>query len=475
MSERPPTEVVRTLAVLNCEEAKTWTNNEERIEPVTAPRTTAAVVHESSSMADWRVAATELWQWVRDKSLGEQAAAVGFDSVETYGDVLDEYGNDFDRAKKWLLGMLVSEETAGSVAPVSTPVPPVSAPAGLAVGDISDSDVAVAAGLGLTVIEDSRKMAVADTRAMETNSVESGTKDPASELLPGVYSLPLGIAPNEKQALLRFLTQLANHADQEIKKFGKYQGTVHRTNGRVEIDLGFLRKLRRADHKLRIQGQHPLLHHVADAQQALSCITSLHHQCRTALSHIRVQDPENWSYYAYAMVSQPGSPAQDDHQDRGTRPRLQYFTFLLPLSEGAELTEFCTGQGGYRSFSGFIGFDGHVLHRGPKVGNSRRLVLALVACASNDENHDLPIPFYNKSADWPSPTSPSVSKQEMRYDAPVRLLSEVSRGGGSLGCSVLISNADTSADPRPTIGESERRGIELDSGWVVRRLLECRQ
>ena len=424
MSERLPTEVVRKPAVPNRGEAKTRTYNDEKVVPAAAPRATTtaaaeATVQESSSTTGWRVAATELWQWVQDKGLGEQAAAVGFDRVDAYGDVLDGYENDLDRAKTWLLGMLVPVETAGSVAPVSTPVPPVSAPEGSGVGDISDSDVAAVAGLGLIVVVDSGKKVVVDTRVMKTSSVETGAKVPALELLPGVYSLPQGITPNEQHALLRFLTQLANHADQEIRKFGNYQGTVHRTNGRVEIDLGFLRKLRRADHKLRIQGQHPLLYHVAEAQQALSCITSLHHQCRAALSHIRVRDPENWSYYAYALVSQPGSPAQDDHQDGGTRPRLQYFTFLLPLSEGAELTEFRTDQGAYRSFSGFIGFDGHVLHRGPKVGSSRRLVLALVACASNDGNHDLPIPFYNKAADWPPPSSPSASGQKMRCDAPV--------------------------------------------------------
>ena len=40
-------------------------------------------------MAGWLVAETALWQWVRYKGLGEQAATVGFDRVDAYGDVMD--------------------------------------------------------------------------------------------------------------------------------------------------------------------------------------------------------------------------------------------------------------------------------------------------------------------------------------------------------------------------------------------------
>jgi hypothetical protein len=112
-----------------------------------------------------------------------------------------------------------------------------------------------------------------------------------------------------------------------------------------------------------------------------------------------VRNPEEWSYYAYALVTPPGSPPQADHQDRGTLPSRKYFTCLLPLSEGAELTQFVS-KNGYRSFPGPVMFDGRVWHRAPKVGGSRRLVLALVACAGADVNHSHSKPFRDRPADW---------------------------------------------------------------------------
>jgi hypothetical protein len=103
--------------------------------------------------------------------------------------------------------------------------------------------------------------------------------------------------------------------------------------------------------------------------------------------HIGVQDTEQWSYYAYALISPPNAPAQHDHQDRGTLLSIRYVTCLLPQSEQAELTQFAS-DGSYLSYPGLIMFDGRVWHRGPRVGHFRRLVLALVACAGSDINHE---------------------------------------------------------------------------------------
>ena len=78
---------------------------------------------------------------------------------------------------------------------------------------------------------------------------------------------------------------------------------------------------------------------------------------------------------------------------------LQYVTCLLPLSEQAELTQFAS-NGSYLSYPGLIMFDGRVWHRGPRVGHFRRLVLALVACAGSDVNHDSSTPFRTRPEDW---------------------------------------------------------------------------
>jgi hypothetical protein len=107
---------------------------------------------------------------------------------------------------------------------------------------------------------------------------------------------------------------------------------------------------------------------------------------------------DQWSYYAYALVSSPGTPAQNNHQDRGTHHWNQCFTCLLPLSYQAELTQFVSGHD-YLTFPGPIMFNGRVWHRAPRVGGSRHIVLALVACAGRDINHESSMPFRNKAAD----------------------------------------------------------------------------
>jgi hypothetical protein len=127
-----------------------------------------------------------------------------------------------------------------------------------------------------------------------------------------------------------------------------------------------------------------------------------------------VRNPEEWSYYAYALITPPGSPPQEDHQDRGTLPSRKYFTCLLPLSEGAELTQFVS-KSGYRSFPGLVMFDGRVWHRGPKVRGSRRLVLALVACAGADENHCHSKPFRDRPTDW----NPQIVEHSGKLSNPI--------------------------------------------------------
>ena len=197
-------------------------------------------------------------------------------------------------------------------------------------------------------------------------SIESAAEStfcPAVEEMPGVYVLPHSVPPPARDILLRFLTQAANHVSCEIQMDGRSRIAVVRDHGRTEIDLGFLRGLRRADSRLRTGGQHPLLDkHAAEAALALNCIDSLHQHLRAALIHLGVREPEEWSYYAYALITPPGSPPQEDHQDRGTLPSRKYFTCLLPLSEGAELTQFVS-ENGYRSFPGPVMFYGRVWHR----------------------------------------------------------------------------------------------------------------
>ena len=217
------------------------------------------------------------------------------------------------------------------------------------------------------------------------------------ELLPGVYSLPHDVTTEELHTLASFLTIVADHVTQEAR--AGMEGVVTRDHGRLEVDLGFLRGLRRSDPRLRTTGQHPLLQHTEKARSTLLSIEALLKQCRTALMHIGVQDTEQWSYYAYALVSAPNTPAQHDHQDCGTQRGLRYVTCLLPLSEKAELTQFAS-DGNYLSFPGLIMFDGRVWHRGPRVGRLRRLVLSLVACAGSDINHNSSTPFRNRADDW---------------------------------------------------------------------------
>jgi hypothetical protein len=81
------------------------------------------------------------------------------------------------------------------------------------------------------------------------------------------------------------------------------------------VDLGFLRGLRRTDPRLRTTGQHPLLLSTEEARSTLLSVDALHQQCRAALMHIGVQDTEQWSFYACALISPPNIPAQHDHQD----------------------------------------------------------------------------------------------------------------------------------------------------------------
>ena len=263
---------------------------------------------------------------------------------------------------------------------------------------IADINSATSGPGGALMAESETSLGLAATEP-PAGSIEPALRPPVEEM-SGVYILPHSVPPAVQRSLLLFLTQAANHVSCEIQTAGRSRIAVVRDHGRTEIDLGFLRGLRRADRRLRTRGQHPLLDkYAAEAALALNSIDSLHQQFRAALIHIGVRNPEEWSYYAYALITPPGSPPQEDHQDRGTLPSRKYFTCLLPLSEGAELTQFVS-ENGYRSFPGPVMFDGRVWHRAPKVGGSRRLVLALVACAGADVNHSHSKPFRDRTADW---------------------------------------------------------------------------
>jgi hypothetical protein len=218
-------------------------------------------------------------------------------------------------------------------------------------------------------------------------------------LLQGVYRLPQRLTPRALQELTLFVTKVADFVEGRLQTFGLH-GVMIRDNGRLEFDLGFLRSLRRDGSRLRTKGQHPMLSDSEECRSALSSIEILIEECQAGLQHIGAQNTRQWSYHAYGLLSPPNTPAQERHKDRGMLSGLKYVTCILPLSERAELTEFSSGEG-YLTFPGFIMFDGHVQHRGPSVGSSRRLALAVVACAAaRDINNEFSLPFRNGAADW---------------------------------------------------------------------------
>ena len=152
--------------------------------------------------------------------------------------------------------------------------------------------------------------------------------------------------------------------------------------------------------RLRSSGNHPLLEYdTKSAAVALHSIGTLLHQCRRALELIGITDLDSWSFYAYCRAAK-GCPKQENHRDQPEERPRHYFTFLLPLTSGAELTQFCLGQGLYRTFPGMVMFHGHVLHRGPAVGQRTRIVLALVASATTGINREVPSPLCSCKSNW---------------------------------------------------------------------------
>jgi hypothetical protein len=238
------------------------------------------------------------------------------------------------------------------------------------------------------------------------------TRDPAGPLvlqlsspsrfckvMEDVYTLPQLLSHSQRARLARLLTsiskQLRLNPLSGMMRYAVPRGRAHNPQERLEIDLSFLYHLRRTSSRLRVSGQCPLIRHCeSEARAALSMLDSLMQQFREGLEASGVQGAENWTYHAYAHENLPSVPAQGKHQDHGqSRSARTYFTLIIPISDGAELTEF--GQNPpFATFLGPIMFGGKVWHRGPAVGANTRTILSLVACRNaQDVNHDSALPY----------------------------------------------------------------------------------
>ena len=206
--------------------------------------------------------------------------------------------------------------------------------------------------------------------------------------------------------LLSFLGKLRQHCQSELECRGSRiavpRGREESLFERIEVDLGFLRKLERTK-RFRLSGQMEFVQdNEGESRAALSVIVALLRQFRAALHLVGVEDADDWSFFSFCLWAESNTPAQDYHCDCATNARDQskYFTFLLPVSESAERTEFCIGNGRV-SFPGIAMFDGNVRHRGPATGDTPRLVLSLVASkGGQDRNHVSAVPFRRGKKDW---------------------------------------------------------------------------
>lgn len=229
-----------------------------------------------------------------------------------------------------------------------------------------------------------------------------GDQDPppsqVANVLPGVYQLPLTLSVAEMGLLLTFLDKLTSYCNSELDRKG-FKWTVPRGREgslfeRTETDLSFLCPLQRPPERFRLSGQ---IKFVRDnemlCREVYAIITSLLGQFRRALEHIGVSDAKKLSYFAFSLAADPHTPAQPVHRDFWTTKPSKYFTFLLPVSEGAEKTEFVVHDG-FASFPDIVMFHGNVEHRGPGTGAHHRLILSLVASkAKMDANHAWATPF----------------------------------------------------------------------------------
>ena len=216
-------------------------------------------------------------------------------------------------------------------------------------------------------------------------------------VLPSVYLLYVKLSKENKKCLRSYSGKLVEELESRLARLEDTPNAVQRGEGRWQIDFKDLLSLRREESRAR---HCPLVYENMD--EAKGCLEAIHYllgEFRNALKQLRVKDSEEMFYYAYCIYARPNSPAQEMHKDLGFKWGKGYFTALLALSNEAENTEFLH-EGRVVPVPGFICFDGHVMHRGPAVGDKARIVLALVASPKPDENSISNSPFMNCAKDW---------------------------------------------------------------------------
>lgn len=261
-------------------------------------------------------------------------------------------------------------------------------------------------------------------------------------VLPGVFTLPNRLNGQQMTLLAESLLKLEGHVKKEIREHRPTKWTVPRgrevkPTEHLETELGFLYPLMRPSDRFRIGGQWGFVRdNVRECRVVADSLKVLFKQFREALHQLGIVDADDWGFFAYSHMIEPNTPAQIDHQDFGTpRVKNQFFALLLPVSEGAELTQFGR-DGRYESFTGPVMFEGNVWHRRPKVGEKGRLVVFLVASKSGvDTNHDSATPYR-----WRDVESAKIDPQALsgesssRESSPVSCLDRGSHdGSGSLG------------------------------------------
>ena len=224
-----------------------------------------------------------------------------------------------------------------------------------------------------------------------------------SENLPGVLSRrPVGVhvlpqfwSEVRRGRLSEILTLLMQSCRLELQNHNARgivpRGRAERPTERIEVDLSFLRSLDPSRDSRPVVPRRILDKHVASYRELSAYIDETMTTFRLAVEGIVKTGVSQWSFYAYAAEALPGTPPQSVHQDRGTVPRQQYFTCIVPVSVHAASTEFCLSHtsNNFWTHQDPVLFDGHVWHRGPAVATVTRCVLSLVACtAKADPNHD---------------------------------------------------------------------------------------
>jgi hypothetical protein len=170
--------------------------------------------------------------------------------------------------------------------------------------------------------------------------------------------------------------------------------------GRRDTSLSFLEGLERRQLQLR-RAVHPLLrNNWTLATQVKTLLFALFRLLRQALIDSGVPVTDRWFFYASSIVAPPYSQRQDSHQDRGDVPANEYFTLLIPVLFGAQLTEFEIADNEHRTFPGTVLFHGKVWHCGPAVGVRQRTLLALIASKWLNEIHDIHRSLLCCARDW---------------------------------------------------------------------------